>query len=161
MDVLELIITACWGIWIKRNDLQFNSRATPPQEAVVSVFQLLTDYVHIQEKSMQTSSVPSPIVWKPPSRGHLKLNTDVGHQNQMSWRLGVVFRSINGSVIIAASKLVRGGFSSDIVEALAVCWALQIAYSHGFNKVEVETDSLQVVQAFNRKHGLSTLDMLI
>lgn len=96
----------------------------------MSVFQLLANYGHSQENSFQSSGISSPTFWKTPSSGHLKINTDAGCHNSDSWRLGAVFRSDNGSIVLAAAKLVRGRFNPDIAEALAVCWALQIAESH-------------------------------
>lgn len=145
---------------MKRNDLQFNSRPSSPLEAAMLTFQLLSNYRQSQECVGQFFGTSSPKFWKPPSNGHLKLNADDGCHTPEAWCLGTVFRSENGSIVLAASKQVHGIFHPDITKALAVCWALQIAKSKGFNKVEVETDSLLLVHAFNRSHGLSYLDMV-
>lgn len=87
--------------------------------------------------------------------GHIKLNTDAGYQNIDSWRFGIYFRNDSGSIVFAASKHTCGRFSPEIVEALVVCWALQLDQVHGFKYVEVETE-----RVFNMQRGSTPLDMM-
>lgn len=159
-DVLALIVTTCWGIWSKRNDLQFSKRLSSPQEASTSVFQTFNDYGSLNTMTKLTSVPRSALSCKPPRVGNIKLNTDAGRQNPNSWRFGAVFRNHSGSIVLAESKLVRGHFCPEVEEALAVCWVLELAMEHRYIYVEVETDSLLLVQAFKSQSGLALLDLL-
>lgn len=63
-------------------------------------------------------------------------------------------------ILLTATKELCGLHSPDVAEAIGVCWAIQIAISHGFSEVEVESDCLLLVQAFSNHRDISLLDML-
>lgn len=131
-EVLQLLITTCWGVWMKLNDIIFNRRAISPPEAIASIFQILTDYRRVNAVEMPNQQIPSINLWKLPAPGHIKLNTDAGRLSSEQWRLGAVFRNEHGEILLDASKPLPGSFTPQLTEALGICWSLELAGFYGF-----------------------------
>ncbi|KAL2936748.1 hypothetical protein RDABS01_020197 [Bienertia sinuspersici] len=68
------------------------------------------------------------------------------------WKcFGAIVRDEMGDVLVAMTDVVKGEFSVEICEALAVRRGLQIAIKAGFKALVVESDCLCVVEAIRRK----------
>ncbi|XP_021771684.1 uncharacterized protein LOC110735807 [Chenopodium quinoa] len=63
--------------------------------------------------------------------------------------LGVVAKDDSGSVLAAAVK--KGGVVVDVAEAAAVVFGLKVARRLGYEKVQVESDALNVVTGIKQK----------
>lgn len=138
----------------------FNSKKCSPQDVVTSVFQTLRDYHASNSSPLVLPQVPALKSWKLPSPGQIKVNTDAGVRSSVRWGVGAVFRLDQGEIILVVAKELCGLHNPEIVEAIGVCWAIQIAKSHDFQEVEVESDCLNLVQSFINHCDTSLLDML-
>lgn len=116
-EVLPLIISTCWGIWLHKNDIIFNKKSTTPQEAMASISQLISDFRLLNIVAPADPSPSSNCIWKPPQTNHIKINTDAGWCNMNKWRLGAVFRNNEGTVLIVSSKEISGDYKPEIAEA--------------------------------------------
>lgn len=97
-----------------------------PQEATIEVFGLLTDYVAVTAHPVRAPPIDTMPIWKPPSHGRIKINTDVGLHNHKTWKLGAAYRFERGTLLIAAAIDIHGFLKPKIVEALAVRWAVGV-----------------------------------
>ena len=88
------------------------------------------------------------IRWKPPASGLFKVNFDGAFfKEQACAGLGVVIRDSAGLVIGALSQKIRHPGSVDMVEALATQRVVVFAQELCLQAMEVEGDSLKVIQA--------------
>lgn len=144
-----LVILVCWGIWTNRNGYKFNSRSFTPQEAIIPFFDLLRQYEQFNTVPARSSQIPIISSWKPPRQGRIKLNTDAGEQGSGKWQFGVVFITVEGRILLVVSTKVQGAYKPQIVEALVVCWALELVIFHGIQGLEAESDCKRLVDAFH------------
>ncbi|XP_057450322.1 uncharacterized protein LOC130741430 [Lotus japonicus] len=63
---------------------------------------------------------------------------------------GMIIRNSHGQMLASASSEWPAAASSSLAEAMALRWSLHLAHDLGFEKIEVETDSLVVFQARKR-----------
>lgn len=135
-------------------------KSNSPQEAVARTTQLVSDFRKANILPAVIPSKSSSPFWKPPQAGYLKLNTDAGNCSTNLWRMGAVFRNEEGKILLAISKEKSGCFKPEIIEVMAVIWAMEKEIERGFKFLEVETDSLMLVKAFHGHRDLSALHSL-
>ena len=88
--------------------------------------------------------------WQPPSHGALKINVDgsMNHENgHGGW--GFVIRDDQGDPVGSAAGYMNAVLDPLTAEATACHKSLQASHDWGIAKVEVETDSIMLVQALN------------
>ncbi|KAK2662592.1 hypothetical protein Ddye_001166 [Dipteronia dyeriana] len=90
---------------------------------------------------------PPPIKesWQSPPHGSLKLNIDAAViQGRDEFGVGAVIRNANKDVVLALSKLMRGCFSVEVCEVVALREGLWLAKQHGLKVDWVEVDTVNV-----------------
>nr|GFB16769.1 reverse transcriptase [Tanacetum cinerariifolium] len=96
-----------------------------------------------------TLNAPSNVLWSPPSKGVIKINTDGGISSRNGVAgIGFVMRGHNGSVVVAENR--RIAYASSVIETKAkvILWAIQVALSKDLRNVILETDSSILADAF-------------
>ncbi|KAL4386745.1 hypothetical protein GQ457_09G012620 [Hibiscus cannabinus] len=155
-----------WYFWKARNALVFNG-AVEVNRSILELSRQLRDVAVralVLQQSNQVVSTPlmrSPVEWTPPEQGWVKLNTDgAPHAISGMASCGGVFRDHMGEWILGFSKFI-GVCSVVDAELWGVLVGLESAWSHGFRKIIIETDSLDVCRLLrsdnHSQQGLSLL----
>ncbi|KAK2656725.1 hypothetical protein Ddye_009777 [Dipteronia dyeriana] len=82
--------------------------------------------------------------------GFVKLNSDAAVKIGREFvGVAVVFRDDGGRVLLAAIMLIRGLFSAEVGDILALREKLKLAKQHGFLRCLVKLDAANIVTAIN------------
>ena len=110
--------------------------------------ELLKEFHDVHKKIPRLAVRSRDIRWKPPASSLFKVNFDRAFfEEQACASLGVVIRDSARLFIGALSQKIRHLGSMDMVEALAAQRAAVFAQELCLQAVEVEGDSLKVIQA--------------
>ena len=110
---------------------------------------LVDDFLAANELKSGNRVEASPmVVWKPPSCGHYKVNTDgVVFSNRKQASAGVIIRDDSGEVVATLSKKWKCPLGAVKVEAKALEVGVNFARDVGIKDVELETNSLEIYNA--------------
>ena len=90
-----------------------------------------------------------------PRNGYVKLNVDAGFDHDsLEGSVGAIIRDHNGNFVAAANEKLNICYDAITVEAIAVRFGLNLARAAGCNKIELNSDSLEVINAL--KEGSSS-----
>lgn len=132
-----------WNIWINRNyDLENNTTniiSLPRIINQVSEFHYLTERESNQDLRLSCSTN-----WRKPPIGWYKLNLDGAH-NKATSGIGGVVRGHNGQWILGFNMRVHAA-SYTYAELLAFEQSLKFAIERNLLPLEIESDSIQVLQ---------------
>uniref|UniRef100_A0A803PVI9 Reverse transcriptase domain-containing protein n=1 Tax=Cannabis sativa TaxID=3483 RepID=A0A803PVI9_CANSA len=152
---IEQFITILWLIWNERNKEKHGHKTKPYNLLEYSALSYLEDYQAAQRKKPATTPAAShnnlhqkqDASWLHPPTGRLKLNTDAAiNQATQTTGCGAILRDSNGEIVAAFSKPVIGSFRPEVMEALALMYALQWLLDNGLHVHYIETDSLVVAK---------------
>nr|GMD06060.1 uncharacterized protein LOC109186215 [Ipomoea batatas] len=115
-----------------------------------------------KDNNTTQGNAATDVHWSKPQPGFLKLNVDAAINKQGSCMgFACVLTNEFGGFVAAKGTQWRGVFSPREAEAVAVREALSWLKSHNFDKVQIETDSLQVVQGINACKGDSSFHLIL
>ncbi|CAI9778785.1 unnamed protein product [Fraxinus pennsylvanica] len=142
---LEELFLCLWGLWYSRNQFIFEQKMITPLMAIAHAFNIAGDFKYAKEQRKKGISCSEG--WRAPPEGVLKLNVDGAlFEDQCRYGTGVVLRDATGKVIFSASKPERGSMDPMEAELLAMLTGLQICLPLSIPSLQVESDSLLVVQ---------------
>ncbi|KAJ8749887.1 hypothetical protein K2173_013802 [Erythroxylum novogranatense] len=145
-------------IWKARNSFIFEGVSTGP-EAIVVQGQRWAKQVKYSSMKPRRRAVafPKQVCWQPPAPGWTKMNVDGAVDPLVgAAAAGGVLRSTNGSWLAGFAHNL-GICSVTNAELWGLLDGLQIAWSLGTNKVEVESDNMSVIQWLNN-HNQESMD---
>lgn len=91
------------------------------------------------------------VTWKPPEEGRLKMNVDAHIIAGSPWfSCGLILRDHKGNFIKVRVRKFAGKVPVDEAEATGVLEAIQWIISMALQNVDIESDSLSIVQAINK-----------
>ncbi|KAK3204163.1 hypothetical protein Dsin_018209 [Dipteronia sinensis] len=92
----------------------------------------------------------APLSWRPPDDGVIKVNTDAA-VDSMNGKIGIgiIIRGSKGEVLAYSAQTISVGFSSEIMESLAVFRGLVFACDSSLLPCTIETDAHVVVNLIN------------
>ncbi|KAK7857021.1 putative ribonuclease h protein, partial [Quercus suber] len=153
--LLEKVITVCWGIWKNRNVLRLGGKGQAGCTILRGAMHLVGEFHAANESKHENRAGEAPVVvWKPPSSGHYKVNTDGAvFSKRKQAGAGVIIRDGMGEVIAALSKKWNYPLGAVEAEAKALEAGINFARDVGVRDVEFETDSLEV---YNAIQGLAS-----
>uniref|UniRef100_A0A803Q5E7 procollagen-proline 4-dioxygenase n=1 Tax=Cannabis sativa TaxID=3483 RepID=A0A803Q5E7_CANSA len=166
-DQVCKVAMLCWALWKSRNNTVWNKRNSSVNDVLVSASITLDHWRKAQDKFALSSlslnnSDDGAELWTKPANNYIKINIDAAlfhHEN--FYGFGIVVRDDLGKLIEAKTCYKAGNYSAEVVEALGIKEALSWIKSNNWQKVEVETDSLLVVQAIRSDHNMSSTFGLI
>ena len=89
--------------------------------------------------------------WNKPRTGWVKVNVDAHVDSGMVRGLGAVIRDENGCILVAGVRRIHALLNVDTCEAAAALLGVQLASRFGFQFVQLEGDSLNVVKAIEQR----------
>ena len=162
---LKLFAMMSWSLWYQRNCVRLNKPVEPVASLLPRTYELLQEYIDVQERPIQNQiqavgqiQSRTTVSWKPPAMGRVKINYDGAVFNKTGEAgIGVIIRNPQGVVMASLSQRIPFPHSVEAVEATAARVAVQLAYDLGFKEVEVEGDSINIVQALSQTEPNYTL----
>jgi ribonuclease HI len=147
----EIVATTTWYLWYERRKL---THGEPTQGA---------DQINLAVRSMAANFIIScspkakrrVTAWVKPRHGYMKLNVDAGYDvDTLEGTVGAVLRDHTGKFIAAANGKIDICFDSFTAEATAVRFGMNLARTVGVTKIEINSDSVEVIEAL--KDGYSS-----
>lgn len=145
-ETFLLATVVLWKTWENRNREIFEPSFQAPGNLVQWCAGFYEQYQKAQLPPSIAPFLSGMSVWQAPSPGIVKVNVDVGLPRGLpnAW-VAMVARNEFSECLWWSKKSVVGRPSSVDVEALAILHGLQVARAHGWWKVLVESDCLQLV----------------
>ncbi|XP_073363418.1 uncharacterized protein [Aegilops tauschii subsp. strangulata] len=146
-----------WAIWTSRNNITHDKASL---DLLVSMKKTREALAILELPRVQARTLPG-FGWHPPNEGCIKINTDAGIS--MEARLANVggIACSSSAFIRSWCKPVHGVTDTLVVEAMALREAVVFAKLHGFERVEMETDSKEVVHLRNSRRSSRSLIALV
>ncbi|XP_057444580.1 uncharacterized protein LOC130736815 [Lotus japonicus] len=149
----QWLFSVAWAIWKRRNAWLFEQKRVATDKATEQVLiqasRMVTPEPE-QNQSQSNQSPPIPPRWKPPGIGTIKGNFDASIRENRGTGLGLIFRDHAGKLLAAGTSFLQTEFEPVIGEAISLRRTITLAGELGFHNLELESDCLQLVQAWNR-----------
>ncbi|XP_024200511.1 uncharacterized protein LOC112203832 [Rosa chinensis] len=146
---IEDCILLCWQIWGARNNFIFNNSLASLNSITLSATSVGYNYRRNNQPASNTASSAIPIMWKPPLVSFFKLNFDGSVKAHDRAAAGFIIRDSNGRPILAGTRKL-GVTSVPIAEGSALKDGLLQALRHNITKIQVEGDSLLIINCINK-----------
>jgi ribonuclease HI len=142
--------------WSERNARKHDERKRSVAESVKWTVDIAMDLAITGQKSSNTKP-KTRVQWKPLQAGVSKLNVDASFvQSSGEGSSGLVLRKSDGTLVRGQAIWYGHAANSLIMETIAVRDGIQLASALGLSRVEVETDSTEVLKLWEeRGHGRS------
>lgn len=136
----------CWEIWLDRNKMVFNPEERDIEGRLQNLELQLQDIVSFQQRGEIFQPTQEVVIrWEPPRTGFVKINTDgAAHYTTGKATAGGLCRGENGQWLFGFSARL-GNVSAQQAEVQAIWQGLEMAWTRGFRKVILESDSKLVV----------------
>lgn len=164
VDQMELFVMLCWNLWLARNDTVWRNHVITANTIALKTKIFLNEWKEITKENLSTNEGSSSqrARWSRPEVGWLKLNVDAAMDNQTrTMGFGWVLRNDVGTFIAAANVPWKGIYTPREAEAFALKEALSWLKSHGFERVQVKTDAMLVVQGLHSELKDSAFDLIL
>jgi len=163
-SLLEQVLSILWALWTCRNEWIFKLSSSTPQSILLRGARLLEDYREVNGRIVEDAVYPmaqSLSVWIPPNPGIICFNSDAA-MGTTSTGLGIIARNSDGHCIFSAHECLHVRMEVAVSEALAVRKGLWLARQFGIERLQFQSDCLELVQAISsRSHTHSTLAVIV
>lgn len=163
-DELSVFLTTACAIWGAMCRALMANECGDPGETLAYALKISRK---VREHRLAPSAVnvaisPYPISWAKPADSLIKVNVDAGFVGSLGCGLGVVCKDASGAIVAAGTYQFHVAWETRIAEAKAIYYGLKVVLELGYDRVEVESDSLLVIHALRRgKGGSSDFDLII
>ncbi|XP_057458358.1 uncharacterized protein LOC130749083 [Lotus japonicus] len=154
-EPIAVFQTWVYALWEARNSLIFDGRQVSMDKLLQRVAGLLaspqpcpSSVVHDRRRLASS--------WTRPRQGTMKVNVDASYRDNEGATYGMVVRNYLGEVLAAAVSHPTPAMSALLAEAQGLRWSMVMVRELGFMYVCLETDSLQVYNAWNCSSGGSS-----
>ncbi|XP_033138416.1 uncharacterized protein LOC117129139 [Brassica rapa] len=153
---LNLPIWILWRIWKSRNLLIFQHRGIYWESIIQQAQQDAREWrkYGIEDTNINITNDRrrSTNIWKTPSQDWLKCNVDGTFSNQRNMSsAGWVIRDENGTFIGAGQALGNQAYNALESEMQALIMAMQYCWSHGYRKIQFESDYRKLIALLNNE----------
>jgi ribonuclease HI len=158
-DWCETWAITCHCLWSWRNKELFDEEFIRPLHEVHVIQQKVQEYknaARLNRAMVEKPQTVALIKWNPPREGYIKLNTDGACKSGQLAGCGGVIRGSQGEWIHGFAKNV-GKCNAFVAELWGVLEGLRCVRRMGFSKVEINIDSVSVVQLLQQRnlHSMS------
>ncbi|XP_074265168.1 uncharacterized protein LOC141587588 [Silene latifolia] len=159
-------MAGCWALWEHRNKVAFEGVAVDPDRVVRRANDVLNEGEGCGAvgggRKVGRASGEKNEGWRPAPEGSMNLNGDAGVKEVEGVGTRVVCRDSHDTVLWGLSIVWEVEWEPWVVEVVAVLLLLQEAAARGVRVVIVESDCLQVIDAFKeRRSGRSVLAQVL
>lgn len=146
-------------LWRNRNDLIFNQNQSNIQGSIITIRCHVSWILNTMKKNpnlqpnLKNKVEIEESGWQPPRRGFVKLNCDAAVRDAgRNAGCGGVLRDCFGRLIFAFSHKLE---TCNAIEAemWSIYHGVSIAYGKGFDKILVESDSMEAIEMLKKKGG--------
>ncbi|CAL1407187.1 unnamed protein product [Linum trigynum] len=116
MDRLAMIL---WNMWNERNNHLFNNKKAEEWEVVGRALSYYEEFTAARQKEEERRE-PTPVKWRKPPTGWIKINVDVAVFAGEGTGSGVVARDWSGLCMLAAVRRDRRQWKPAIAELKAM-----------------------------------------
>jgi ribonuclease HI len=142
------IICGAWAVWMERNARWHGEGGRSIGQSVKWATETAIDLCQVGKEKKDKPRRPLA-TWKPPAPEVIKINVDAGFRiENMDGTTGVVLRDHRGKLIRAQALWYKYAASPLIMEAEAVRDGVRLATDLALQRIQLETDSLEVVNAW-------------
>jgi ribonuclease HI len=143
LKIQELVAVGCWYIWWLRRR-QSHGEQVPPVRHCINFITAITSN---SGKATTPESSVKKHVWLKPCPRNLKLNVDAAFSIEtQSGAIGAVIHDCQGNFVAAINEFILHVYSAAMAEAMAMLHGLSLVNQIGCSSVEVESDSIEVIQ---------------
>ncbi|XP_074291398.1 uncharacterized protein LOC141618187 [Silene latifolia] len=159
-------MVGCWAIWEHRNKVIFDNVEVEPGVVASRVRDVVREGVGegggTAVRRRRRGKDEEAEGWRVAKEGYVKINVDAGIKEGEGVDTGIVCRGDRGEVLWGVSIARTQVWEPHIAEAIAVLDGLEKAARRGIQKLEVESDCLQVIKAIRkRSDGRSIFALII
>ncbi|KAK9715987.1 hypothetical protein RND81_06G204000 [Saponaria officinalis] len=147
-------LAIAWALWTIRNSRIFDESPSPPSVVLSGFINYVADYKEYAERvywGPLRECDSGRNAWIRPQAGIIKINTDAAIFEDDEIGSGFVCRDENGRVVRVGSKRVKARWHPEIAEAKAIEFGLAMAKEADMDCVVLESDSLSVVSAVQKR----------
>jgi ribonuclease HI len=146
ITVRELVAVACWYIWWIRRRRTHDDPVPPVKYRATSILGLTANFI----KSLSHAAASSGAKWMRPLSNYVKLNVDAAFLADVHvGATAAVIRDDKGQFLVGSCAYLEHVESAATAEAIAMRNGLELAVSLGCNRVEAESDAVDVINACN------------
>ncbi|XP_009127063.3 uncharacterized protein LOC103851935 [Brassica rapa] len=143
----------CWFLWISRNNLIFQNRATTPQEIILKSVKAIREWESAQPLKSPTTHLVRcpPLIYDCPESTILCYTDAAWRSDSKSAGLAWIFTDLSSQELNRGSKAQDSVASALMAEGLAIREALQHAISLNFTHIWIRSDSQVLIQAITTR----------
>ncbi|XP_030930791.1 uncharacterized protein LOC115956606 [Quercus lobata] len=159
---LETLFVTAWAIWFNRNQVVHESKSSPHSQIWNLARRTQEDYKNAVLFCRAQQQQAPDVGWAAPPPDVYKINVD-GATAGIGCRssVGVVIRDCRGMAVAAVSKVLNGNYGAAVTEAFAVEEGILLAREMELQRIIVESDSCEVVDAINESSCNGEFGMVI
>jgi hypothetical protein len=144
-----ILAVAIWHIWENRNNTRNGEVILHPLR-VVGKIRAYIEFISLHSVNPSVSNrretLPSTQKWSPPPEGVLLINVDAAIFSKSGQAgFGVVVRDHRGMLLAASRGALQHVHAPEVAEALAMRQALVFSRNAGFQKIQVASDCLSLI----------------
>ncbi|XP_074298748.1 uncharacterized protein LOC141629676 [Silene latifolia] len=166
------LMVKCWALWEHRNKDVFDNSEEVPESIIRRVRDVVDERAvgegvmmaggTSRRRTTRDGSEDGEEGWRAAKYGFVKINVDAGVKGGEGVRTGAVCRDVRGEVLWGLSIGRALSWKVHVAEAVAVLDGLEEGVARGIQKVELESDCLQVIDAIKgKKQGRSMFLLVI
>lgn len=149
LDVKHVIVTAKWYLWWTRRRITHNETCPPAVRRPLSVLAIASNY-HRAFAKKKDEHVPR---WTRPDPKFVKLKVDAAYfEEEGMGATSVVVRDEKGTFLAVQCKFITHAADVMTMEAMAMRDGLNLVSTLGFQRVEAESEYLNVINFCNRQN---------
>ncbi|KAL2895757.1 hypothetical protein RDABS01_000755, partial [Bienertia sinuspersici] len=137
-----IFLSLVWAVWSCRNKAVFEGGVIDAVNIAQGVVGYVEGWLDYNIKTVSPKGLITPCItnnrWLPPMEGWIKINVDAHIGENEFIGVGAVWRNHMGKSLGAAVRRCQGKWRSDIAEAMAALFGVQVARRLGFGKVILE-----------------------
>ncbi|KAL2921881.1 hypothetical protein RDABS01_013372 [Bienertia sinuspersici] len=164
IDIL-IVMALAWASWAYRNSIVFNQPWPCATVGAAGFVRMVTDYqgyvAKVTTQGWKATVDGTRADWAPPSSGVARVNTDAAILEGTGVGMGAVIRDEEGRLLMGVRRR-EVDWDTEVAEAMAARFGVEMAAKLGFESVELESDSSNLINKLKHEStGLSPIFLVI